>query len=162
MLPYVISNKFALFTISFIFNVATAYGTNPQQLWNSSTEPSGCVLSPLSTIHTSSHYHHHLWRNFCIPPLLHGMEGHKNTNACNSRVCNERWGGQTCTCSFILGPLCCDIYLFRLCWVFVAVQGFSLAAVSMGYSLVVGWRLLFAVGSTGFRCTNLSSCGARA
>ena len=92
MLPYVISNTFALFTILFISNVATAYGTNPQ-LWNSSTEASGSVLSPLSTIHTSSHYHHHLRRNFCILPMLHGMEGHKNTNACNSLVCNERWGG---------------------------------------------------------------------
>ena len=30
------------------------------------------------------------------------------------------------------------IYLCRLCWVFVAEQGFSLVVVSMGYSLVVG------------------------
>ena len=38
------------------------------------------------------------------------------------------------------------VYL-RLCWVFVAVQAFSLVAVSGGYSLVAVCGLLFVVAS---------------
>ena len=38
------------------------------------------------------------------------------------------------------------IYLFWLCWVFVAVQGFSVVA-SMGYSLVAMHRLPIGVAS---------------
>ena len=33
------------------------------------------------------------------------------------------------------------IYLFRLCWVFVATCGLSLVAASQGSSLVVRWLL---------------------
>ena len=52
--------------------------------------------------------------------------------------------------------------LFLLCWVFIAVRGLSLVAVSGGYSSLqcagfsLSWLLLW---STGSRCTDLSSCG---
>ena len=50
------------------------------------------------------------------------------------------------------------IYLcFWLCWVFVAVLGFSLVEVSGGSSSL-WWFLLFC--STGFRRAGFSSCGA--
>ena len=50
------------------------------------------------------------------------------------------------------------IYLcFWLCWVFVAVLGFSLVEVSGAYSSL-RWFLLFC--STGFRRAGFSSCGA--
>ena len=39
------------------------------------------------------------------------------------------------------------LFHFWLCWVFVAVLGVSLAAVSRGYFLVSGCRLLIPVAS---------------
>ena len=143
------------------FNVATAYGAIPQ-LWNSSTEPSGSVLShcPQSTLQlvTTITYG---GISASVPCFMEWKDIRIQTHVIHLFVMRDG-RGQTCACSFILGPLCCDIYLFRLCWVFVAVQGFPLVVVSMGYSLLVGWRLLFAVGSTGSRYTSFSSCGARA
>ena len=58
------------------------------------------------------------------------------------------------------------IYLFWLRWVFVAVRGFSLVAVTRGYSSLqcVGfssWWLLL-LWSTGSRCASFSSCGTQA
>ena len=51
-------------------------------------------------------------------------------------------------------------------WVFVAVHGLSLVAVSGGYSLLrcVGFSLwwLLLLWSTGSRCAGFSSCGTRA
>ena len=53
---------------------------------------------------------------------------------------------------------------FWLCWVFIAVGGFSLVAASGGYSSLwcvgfsLGWLLL--LWSKGSRCAGFSSCGA--
>ena len=57
------------------------------------------------------------------------------------------------------------IYLFRLCWIFVAVCGLSLA-VSRGCSLAVVYGLLTAVASlvvehTASRVCRLSRCGTQ-
>ena len=49
---------------------------------------------------------------------------------------------------------------FWLRWVFVAVRGPSLVAVSGGYSLLFWWLLL--LRSTGSRHTGSSSCGMQA
>ena len=55
---------------------------------------------------------------------------------------------------------------FWLCWVFIAARGFSLVAVSRGYSLLwcagflLPWFLL--LWSTGSRCTGFSSCSTQA
>ena len=61
------------------------------------------------------------------------------------------------------------IYLFiyfGLRWVFVAVRGLSLVAVSGGYSLLryVGFSLqwLLLLWSMGSRCVGFSSCGTQA
>ena len=58
------------------------------------------------------------------------------------------------------------LFIFWLCWVFVAVQGLSLVAESGGSSLFAVCRLLVMVAS---RCraqtlgrAGLSSCGAQA
>ena len=55
---------------------------------------------------------------------------------------------------------------FWLCWVFVAVRGFSLVAVSGGYSSLqcMGFSLqwLLLLWSTGSRHTGFSSCGPQA
>ena len=40
-----------------------------------------------------------------------------------------------------------NIYLFWLCWVFIAARGLYLVAASGGYSLVVVCRLLIALAS---------------
>ena len=58
------------------------------------------------------------------------------------------------------------IYIFGLCWVFVAVRRLSLVAASGGYSLLqctgfsLQWPLL--LQSTGSRHTGLSSCDTQA
>uniref|UniRef100_A0A8C9CAD1 Septin-type G domain-containing protein n=1 Tax=Phocoena sinus TaxID=42100 RepID=A0A8C9CAD1_PHOSS len=55
-------------------------------------------------------------------------------------------------------------YLFRLCWVFIAVHGLSLVAVSRGYSSLqrVGFSLRWLLmWSTGSRRVGFSSCGTR-
>ena len=55
---------------------------------------------------------------------------------------------------------------FWLCWVFVAVRGLSLVAVSGGYSSLrfarFSLRWLLLLRSTGSRCVGFSSCGTRA
>ena len=57
-------------------------------------------------------------------------------------------------------------FYFWLCWVFIAVRGLSLVAVSGGYSLLrcagflLEWLLL--LRSTGSRRAGFSSCGSRA
>ena len=59
-----------------------------------------------------------------------------------------------------------NLFYFWLCWVFIAVHGLSLVAVSGGYSLLqcagfsLWWLLL--LQSMGSRCTGLSSCGMQA
>ena len=66
---------------------------------------------------------------------------------------------------FIFNKFILFIY-FWLCWVFVAVHGLSLVAVSGGYSLLrcVGFSLqwLLLLQSMGSRHTGFSSCGTRA
>ena len=58
------------------------------------------------------------------------------------------------------------IFLFWLCWAFVAALGLSLVAVSGGYSSLwctgfsLWWLLL--LRSMGSRCTGFSNCGSRA
>ena len=58
------------------------------------------------------------------------------------------------------------LFFFWLCWVFVAVHGLSLVAVSGGYSslrfagFALQWLLL--LRSTGSRHASFSSCGSRA
>ena len=58
------------------------------------------------------------------------------------------------------------IYLFRLCWVFVAARGLSLVAASRGYSSLrcMGFSLrwLLLLWSTGSRHAGFSSCGTQA
>ena len=55
---------------------------------------------------------------------------------------------------------------FWLTWVFIAVQGLSLVVASWGYSSLLytdfslWWRLL--LRSTGFRCSDFSSCSTGA
>ena len=55
------------------------------------------------------------------------------------------------------------IYLFWLCWVFVAARGLSLVVASGGYSSLqcVGFSLLWLLllQSTGSRHAGFSSCG---
>ena len=57
-----------------------------------------------------------------------------------------------------------NLFIFRLCWVFVAARGLSLVAVSGGYSSLrctgFSLRWLLSLRSTGSRCTGFSSCGA--
>ena len=68
--------------------------------------------------------------------------------------------------SFIVGFFFFNSFIFWLRWVFIAVHGLSLVAVSGGYSLLqcasfsLQWLLL--LHSTGSRCTGFSSCGTRA
>ena len=57
-----------------------------------------------------------------------------------SLLCIQMSSGSITDCLFII-----FVYLFFLCWVFTAACRLSPAAVSRGYSLVVGCRLLTAV-----------------
>ena len=56
------------------------------------------------------------------------------------------------------------IYLFWLCWVFVAARGLSLVVVSGGYSLLqcagFSLRWLLLLWSMGSRRVGFSSCGS--
>ena len=58
------------------------------------------------------------------------------------------------------------LFIYWLCWVFVAACGLSLVAASGGYSLLqcVGFSLrwLLLLRSTGSRRAGFSSCGTRA
>ena len=58
------------------------------------------------------------------------------------------------------------LFIFWLCWVFVAVRGLSLVAASRGYSLLwcdgFSLRLLLLLQSMGSRRTGFSGCGTRA
>ena len=58
-----------------------------------------------------------------------------------------------------------NLFIFGCVWVFVAVCGLSLVAVSGGYSLLqcagFSLRWLLLLWSTGSRCAGFSSCGAQ-
>ena len=58
------------------------------------------------------------------------------------------------------------LFVFWLCWIFVAVCGLSLVAASGGYSLLwcagFSLRWLLLLRSTGSRHAGFSSCGSRA
>ena len=41
----------------------------------------------------------------------------------------------------------CRLFIYWLCWIFVAASGLSLAVVSGGYFLVAVWGFLIAVAS---------------
>ena len=66
--------------------------------------------------------------------------------------------------SSYLGFFVFFVFVFWLCWIFVAMCGLSLVAASGGYSLLryVGFSLrwLLMLWSTGSRCAGFSSCGS--
>ena len=67
---------------------------------------------------------------------------------------------------FIIFKINLFIYLFGLCWVFIAVCGLSLVAASEGYSSLwcagFSLRWLHLLRSTGCRRAGFSSCGEQA